>query len=104
MFNWGPHQDPAGDSAVDEETQREERREHAAHSAIVLAALWTATTPVIRRRLHGKEALVVVVDVPSADWVQPVEEHFNAIRSENWKTFARDGSNRGRDKATVGER
>ena len=98
----GPRQGPVDDSADDEQTDRQEHREHAAHSAIVLAALRTATTPLVRRRLHGKEALVVVVDVPTADWVQPVEEYFNAIRSENWKTFARDGSNRGRDKATVG--
>ena len=77
-------------------------REHDARRAIVIAALMHATTPAIRRRMHSGVSIVLVVEVPSSDWVKPFEDHFDAIRSENWVTFARDGSNRGRDKATVG--
>jgi cell division protease FtsH len=98
----GPHQDPADDSVDVQQTEGEELREHDAHKAIVITALRNATTPSIRRRLHGGKPLVVVVDVPGPDWVKPVERHFNAIRSEDWATFARDGSNRQRDKASVG--
>jgi cell division protease FtsH len=60
------------------------------------------TTPAIRRRLHGNEAMAVVVEVPGATWVKAVEEYFDAIRSEDWATFARDGSTKHRDKATIG--
>jgi hypothetical protein len=39
--------------------------------------------------------------VPSAAWVKPFEEYFD-VAPNHWVTFARDGSNRSRDKHTVG--
>jgi cell division protease FtsH len=100
----GPEPEPADDddSAGDEKTAKKADHDHDPRRAIVLSALKAATTPAMRRRLHGGEALTVVVEVPSPDWVKPVEDHFDAIRSEDWVTFARDGSNKSRDKATVG--
>jgi hypothetical protein len=101
----GPEPGSADDSHADEGHERIEKkavRDHDARRAIVLSALKSATTPAIRRRLHGGEALTVLVEVPSSDWVKPVEDYFDAIRSEGWVTFARDGSNKSRDKAGVG--
>jgi cell division protease FtsH len=100
----GPEPEPADDddSAGDEKTAKKADHDHDPRRAIVFSALKAATTPAIRRRLHGGEALTVVVEVPSPDWVKPVEDHFDANRSEDWVTFARDGSNKSRDKATVG--
>jgi hypothetical protein len=100
----GPESVPADDSPADDEDEQAEKkavRDHDARSAIVLAALEAATTPAIRRRLHG-EALAVVVEVPAAASVQPIKEYFDAIRSQDRATFARTGSAKHRDKATVG--
>jgi cell division protease FtsH len=77
-------------------------KEHDARQAIVVAALKAATTTAIRRRLHGRKPLAVVIEIPGSDWVKPFEDYFDSAQSENWATFARDGSNRSRDKATVG--
>jgi cell division protease FtsH len=77
-------------------------KEHDARHAIVVAALKAATNAAVRRRLHGRTPLAVVIEVPGSDWVKPVEDHFDSAQSEKWATFARDGSNRSRDKATVG--
>jgi cell division protease FtsH len=95
---------PADDSQADAGEQAEKKavRDHDARRAIVVAALKVATTPAIRRRLHGDEALVVVVEVPAAAWVDAVEDYFDAIRSQDWATFARDGSTKHRDKSSVG--
>ena len=101
----GPEPEMADDNHADDEDEQIKKkavRDHDARRAIVLSALKAATTPAIRRRLHGGEALTVVVEVPSSDWVKPVEDYFDAIRSEAWVTFARDGSNKSRDKAGVG--
>jgi cell division protease FtsH len=99
----GPEPESADDDTDDDgEGAKHPNRDHDARRAIVLAALKAATTPAIRRRLHGGKALTVVVEVPSSEWVKPVEDHFDGIRSEHWATFARDGSNKSRDKATVG--
>jgi cell division protease FtsH len=99
----GPEPESADDDrADDEQAEKRAARDHDARRAIVLSALKAATTPAIRRRLHGGQALTVVVEVPSSDWVKGIEDYFNSIRSEDWVTFARDGSNKSRDKAGVG--
>jgi hypothetical protein len=72
-----------------------------ARAAIVAAAMRAATTPADRRVLLGKKPAAVVVVVPSPAWVRPLESHFSAGLG-NWSIFARDGSNRARDKSTVG--
>src|ERR1700733_5049712 len=64
---------PADDSQADDDGDQAEKkavRDHDARRAIVLAALKAATTPAIRRRLHG-EVLAIVVEVPAAAWVKP---------------------------------
>lgn len=71
-------------------------------AAIVAAAMLEATTPEMRELLAGTRSLAVVIKVPSSSWVKPVERHFTEVLSEDWWTFARDGSNRMRDKNTVG--
>jgi cell division protease FtsH len=82
--------------------KRAGNRDHDARGAIVKAAIQAATTADIRKRLDGSAPLVVVVDVPSSAWVKPVEEYFDHVLPGGWATFARDGSNKGRDKAGVG--
>jgi cell division protease FtsH len=82
--------------------EKKQAKEHDARQAIVMAALKAATTIAVRRRLHGRKPLAVVVEVPESDWVKPVEHHFLAAQTKSWVTFARDGSNRSRDKAAVG--
>lgn len=94
----------SADDAADDNRQiaKDLGHNHDAARAIVLSAIKLATKPAFRRRLHGAEALTIVVEVPSPDWVKPVEDYFDGIRSSHWATYARDGSNKSRDKATVG--
>jgi hypothetical protein len=66
-------------------------KEHDARQAIVVAALKAATTTAIRRRLHGRKPLAVVIEIPGSDWVKPFEDYFDSAQSENWATFARGG-------------
>jgi cell division protease FtsH len=70
---------------------------HDARRALIAAAIDAATTPAIRLRLKEDKAVAVVIDVPTTAWVKPVDDYF-----VGWATFARDGSTRSRDKATVG--
>lgn len=97
-LDWG---DDDGSDRV-EQPAKEAGCDHDARGALVVAALRIATTPSIRRRLNGSGSLVVVVDVPSAAWVGPFESYFDHELFGHWATYARDGSNRGRDKAGVG--
>lgn len=73
-----------------------------ARLAIVTAAIEAATTQKDRRLIAGKRPVAVVVSVPSAAWVSPVEAYFTEADHQKWKTFARDGSNRMRDKPAIG--
>jgi cell division protease FtsH len=92
------------DSKSDDEAQTSNivPRDHDARQAVVAGAIESATTSDVRRRLRGATPLVVVVDVPTAAWVKPVEDYFCNVLSGRWATFARDGGNRGRDKTSVG--
>ena len=101
----GPEPATADDALTDDVGEQNETRavrDHDARPAIVTAAIDVATTPVLRRRLHSSKPLVIVVEVPSSAWVKPVAEYFEAALSQRWATFARDGSVKLRDKATVG--
>ncbi|WP_271522213.1 AAA family ATPase [Bradyrhizobium sp. CCBAU 53380] len=57
------------------------------------AAIEAALTPAVRTRLTGNEAIAIVMRVPGASWVAPIE---GAVRRLNDRahTVARDGSNR----------
>jgi cell division protease FtsH len=101
----GPEPATADDTLTEDDSEQKETRairNHDARLAIVTAAIDTATTPVIRRRLHGSKPFVIVVEVPSSAWVKPVEDYFIVALPQPWATFTRDGSVKLRDKATVG--
>ncbi|MFK4395563.1 AAA family ATPase [Bradyrhizobium elkanii] len=57
------------------------------------AAIEAVLTPAVRTRLTGNEAIAIVMRVPGASWVAPIE---GAVRRLNDRaiTVARDGSNR----------
>jgi hypothetical protein len=69
--------------------------------AIIASALTAAATPKMRRALRGRRAAAFVIQVPSTAWVKPVEAYLREL-DDKLVTIARDGSNRTRDKATVG--
>jgi cell division protease FtsH len=96
---WGPArlaQD--GQAAKDRDaSEKIGASNHDARRALIAAAIDAATTPAIRLRLKEDKAVAVVIDVPTTAWVKPVDDYF-----VGWATFARDGSTRSRDKATVG--
>ena len=78
------------------------RPRKSAEACIVDAAFAAAMTADIRARADGGEILVAVVRVPSAAWVAPVEHRLNRFMGDGWFSIARDGSNRTRDKASMG--
>lgn len=70
--------------------------------ALIDAAFEAATTASERRLLKGNKPIVLVVRVPTTSWVKPVQSHINSCFRPNWQIYARDGSNRSRDKASIG--
>ncbi|MET4524065.1 AAA family ATPase [Bradyrhizobium sp. JR18.2] len=68
---------------------------------IVDAAMDAALTEDMRTRLAGTEALAVVIRVPAAAWVAPVEAAMERLNARA-QVFARDGSSRSAHKAEVG--
>lgn len=81
-------------------TRRPRRKD--AESCIIDAALEFAISGDVRARVASSEIMVAVVNVPGAEWVRPVEQRLNRLLGNRWFTIARDGSNKSRDKATVG--
>jgi cell division protease FtsH len=65
------------------------------------AAMDSALTQDMRMRLAGTDALAVVIRVPAAAWVAPVEAAIERLNARA-RIFARDGSNRSGHKAEVG--
>ena len=65
------------------------------------AAIEAALTQEVRTRLKGNEALAVVVRVPGASWVAPIEGAVKRL-NERARIVARDGTNRTGHKADVG--
>lgn len=57
------------------------------------ATIDAALTPAIRARLTGNEAIAVVMRVPGASWVAPIELAVRRL-NDRARTVARDGSNR----------
>jgi cell division protease FtsH len=77
-------------------------RRHARRT-VVETAMEAAVTATVRKALSAQTALAVVVSVPSASWIGPLESFFQEhAYGKAWKCFARDGSQRQRDKPSVG--
>jgi cell division protease FtsH len=71
--------------------------------ALIEAAFLAAVTHSQRRLiLRRTRPLVLVVRVPSTSWVKPVESYIGSYLGGDWQTYARDGSNRTRDKSSNG--
>jgi cell division protease FtsH len=74
-----------------------------ARRTIVEIAMKVAVTADARKALSAPTALAVVVSVPSASWIPAVETFFKERAfGPSWKCFARDGSQRQRDKSSIG--
>jgi cell division protease FtsH len=74
-----------------------------ARRAVVETAMDAAVTATVRKALSAPTALALVVSVPSASWIGPMETFFQErAYGKTWKCFARDGSQRHRDKPSVG--
>jgi cell division protease FtsH len=73
-----------------------------AKRALIEAAFEAATTASQRRLLKGNKPVVIAVHVPTTSWLKPIRSHIDTYFKGNWQTYARDGSNRSRDKASVG--
>ena len=80
----------------------EERVATTPRRALVAAAIMAAATPDFRRLLRDPAPLALVVSVPSSAWVEVVENFFGEAFERCWTCFARDGSQRVRDKISVG--
>jgi cell division protease FtsH len=76
-------------------------QEFSPRSAIVAAALSAATTGRMHRDLRGPKAAAFVIQVPSTAWVKPLESHLREL-DDKLLTIAREGSNRTRDRSSVG--
>lgn len=71
--------------------------------ALIEAAFEAATTSSQRRLLSKRtKPLVVVIRVPSASWIPPVDSLIGTLFGDGWQIYARDDSNRSRDKASNG--
>jgi hypothetical protein len=100
-----PEPDAEGAAATEQETapQRPVRKTVSARVAIIGAAIEAATTKAQRRAWQNpKKTKAVVVHVPTASWIKPVEQYFDALQGARWVTFARSGSMKARDRADVG--
>lgn len=73
-----------------------------AETALLRAAFENATTKPQRARIAAGNRLAVLVHVPDPSWVPPTDKFFLAEFGRGWATFARDGSQRVRDRETVG--
>jgi hypothetical protein len=66
-----------------------------ARMAIAGAAFDAATTSSVRRRLRNrKNALAVVVRMPTPAWVKPIGAYFAKAFGDAWERVARDGTRR----------
>jgi cell division protease FtsH len=99
-----PSEDAIQDNNDDEAPahEPEERVATAPRQALVAAAIMAAATPDFRRLLRDPAPLALVVSVPSSAWVKAVENFFGNAFGRRWTCFGRDGSERLRDKVSVG--
>ncbi|MET4479149.1 AAA family ATPase [Bradyrhizobium sp. F1.13.3] len=73
-----------------------------AETALLRAAFENAITKPQRARIAASDRLAVVVLVPDPGWVRATERFFMAEFGNGWSAFARDGSQKLRDKSIVG--
>jgi cell division protease FtsH len=93
----------ADDAAASTDAKEPTRSLWAARTAIVSASIEAVTSAKqLRAWSSPKRPLAVVVIVPTTSWVVPVEKFFEGLARGAWKTFARTGSMKSRDKADVG--
>jgi len=69
--------------------------------ALAGAALDGAADEATRSRLAGDEPIAVVIQVPTAAWVDPIASYIRNLGGGRWEIFARDGSNKAH-KASAG--
>jgi cell division protease FtsH len=71
--------------------------------ALVLAALNAAVTPDLEAMLLTRNAIALVVSIPSSGFMKPLKKYFeNGGLGRRWQSYARDGSERRLDKPSVG--
>jgi cell division protease FtsH len=95
----GEHDFDADEDEVEEEPSDPSRPD--AKLCLVGAALEKAAITDVLARPTSSGALAIVVRVPSAAWVNPVEDAIGRL-DRNLRIFARDGSNKAIHKADVG--
>jgi cell division protease FtsH len=90
-------------TAAQEAAKAPAKEPMSARAAIVSAAIEAAASPAQRRAWSApKRPIAVVVIVPTASWIRPVENYFDGSLKTNWLTFARDGSNKSLHKSDQG--
>lgn len=93
----------ADNAAASTDAKEPTRSLWSARTAIVSASIEAVTSTKQRRAWSkSRRPLAVVVIVPSPSWIEPVEKFFERLAPGAWKTFARSGSMKSRDKADVG--
>jgi hypothetical protein len=92
-----------GEGKSDEFALKKARPRQTPREAIIGASMELATTSAQRRALKDKRRQwVAVIQVPTAAWVKQVESYVLSTFIHRVKTYARTGSNKTRDLATVG--
>jgi cell division protease FtsH len=93
----------ADSATANTDAQKPARSLWSARTAIVKASIEAVTSSKqLRIWSSPPRPLAVVVIVPASSWVEPVEKFFEGLARAAWKTFARTGSMKSRDKADVG--
>ena len=74
-----------------------------AKEALVLAAVNAAVTADLEAKLLIRNAIALVVSIPSSSIVKPLKKYFdNGGLGRSWESYARDGSERRSDKPSIG--
>jgi cell division protease FtsH len=66
------------------------------------AAFEAIMTPTLKRLLDGKAAVALVVIVPKAAWVMPLQAYWKQRFGDRWHIYALDGSVRLEHKSSIG--
>jgi cell division protease FtsH len=78
-------------------------KSRSASDALVLAAVNAAVTPDLEAKLLTRNAIALVVSIPSSSAMKPLKKYFdNGGLGRTWQSHARDGSERRSDKPSVG--
>lgn len=72
-------------------------------SALLGAAFDAAMPSRVRRRLRHGQALVMVLQVPTAGWISPAKKYFAATFGDRWNVHERDGADRRRNSSVGSE-